>query len=477
MLFCTSTAHAAIWYVHPDSALNTIQIGLNSCDNDDTVLVGPGVYYENIIWPNTQGINLVSEYGTDTTIIDGDSAGTVITIIAGVDSTTIIDGFTIQHGSSGQYGGGIQCSASAPAIMNNIIRENFGGGTVWTPGGGIGCLSASPIITSNLITDNTAYYGGAIGCCDATPLVTNNTINNNTSYSGGGIFFIHDSPNISNNTVSGNIASEFGGGIYCHNALPIITNNTITENAANYGGGISCFYECARTSTDKTVSEGDKGTVYGQKSPYNITRNTITANIAFYYGGGISCILASLSITNNIITGNSADSGGGIACILGSSTINRCTISNNNGDGVYCSALASPVISYNDIINNMGYGIRNVDSMVVISAEYNWWGDSTGPYHPDFNPGGLGDTVSDYVDFDPWLYNPWGIEEGPVVKPVEHQNTIGATIFRGPLHLPESKKCKVFDITGRVVEPDKIRPGIYFIEVDGVVTQKVVKVR
>ncbi|UCG30906.1 MAG: SBBP repeat-containing protein [candidate division WOR-3 bacterium] len=52
-----------------------------------------------------------------------------------------------------------------------------------------------------------------------------------------------------------------------------------------------------------------------------------------------------------------------------------------------------------------------------------------------------------------------------------------ATIFRGCLPLPEDKKCRVFNIAGRLVEPDKIQPGIYFIEIDGVVTQKVVKVR
>jgi len=51
------------------------------------------------------------------------------------------------------------------------------------------------------------------------------------------------------------------------------------------------------------------------------------------------------------------------------------------------------------------------------------------------------------------------------------------TIFRGPLQLPEGREYKVFDIAGRVVDPSKIRPGIYFIEVDGVVTQKVVKVK
>ncbi len=53
----------------------------------------------------------------------------------------------------------------------------------------------------------------------------------------------------------------------------------------------------------------------------------------------------------------------------------------------------------------------------------------------------------------------------------------GVTIISGHLHLPEGKKCKVFDVTGRVVESSKIQPGIYFIEIDGVVTQKVVKVR
>ncbi len=57
------------------------------------------------------------------------------------------------------------------------------------------------------------------------------------------------------------------------------------------------------------------------------------------------------------------------------------------------------------------------------------------------------------------------------------QSKMGATIFSGPLLLPEGKNCRVFDITGRVVIHDKIKPGIYFIEIDGKITQKVVKVR
>ena len=54
---------------------------------------------------------------------------------------------------------------------------------------------------------------------------------------------------------------------------------------------------------------------------------------------------------------------------------------------------------------------------------------------------------------------------------------IGATIIQGPLLLPEGKKCRVFDITGRVVMPDKIEQGIYFVEVDAEIVQKVVKIR
>jgi hypothetical protein len=69
------------------------------------------------------------------------------------------------------------------------------------------------------------------------------------------------------------------------------------------------------------------------------------------------------------------------------------------------------VINYNNIVNNQGYGVINVDSNVTVNAENNWWGDTTGPYHPDSNPVGLGDTVSSYVDFTPWSLAKAGLEE------------------------------------------------------------------
>jgi hypothetical protein len=67
-----------------------------------------------------------------------------------------------------------------------------------------------------------------------------------------------------------------------------------------------------------------------------------------------------------------------------------------------------------------------------------------------------------------------GISEGDIVV---MKTPYCATLVSGPLQLPEGKKCNVFDITGRVVEPSKITRGIYFVEIDKKVIQKVVKIR
>lgn len=42
-------------YIHPDSTLSKIQTALNTYGNGDTVLVGPGIYYDNIICPRIPG--------------------------------------------------------------------------------------------------------------------------------------------------------------------------------------------------------------------------------------------------------------------------------------------------------------------------------------------------------------------------------------------------------------------------------------
>ncbi|MGB3479755.1 MAG: T9SS type A sorting domain-containing protein [bacterium] len=87
------------------------------------------------------------------------------------------------------------------------------------------------------------------------------------------------------------------------------------------------------------------------------------------------------------------------------------------------------------------------------------------------------------VDFDFWYGDVYVIRITPDTLDVKEQminpvkNDFGATIFSGPLLFPQDKNCRVFDIMGRIVMLDKIKPGIYFIEVDGKIIKKVVKVR
>ena len=382
LLFLFSTAHAdrTVWYVHPDSALNTIQAGLDSCADNDIVLVGPGTYIENIIWPNTQGIHLISELGPDTTIIDGDNAGSVITYTSGVDTTTIIRGFTIQNGYAG-WGGGIRCSNnSSPTIANNIITGNEAAAYIGSDGGGIYCWNSSPTIIDNTIMGN-----------DATGFFNGN-----------------------------------GGGIFCYGSSSIIINNYIIDNTA-YNG------------------------------------------VWFYAtGGGIDGQYCSLTLKHNTIMNNTVESqgiynGGGGICFVGcTATIDSCTISNNGKDGIYCPDFGSNlVINHSNITDNVDYGVRNPHPDFTVIAENNWWGDASGPYHPTLNPGGLGDTVSDYVDFTPWLQDSveWvGIEEHEPSQPITTLLQISPNPFRDRVnikfsmeHSAEVIELKIYDATGRLV--------------------------
>ncbi|MDH4211632.1 MAG: right-handed parallel beta-helix repeat-containing protein [candidate division WOR-3 bacterium] len=503
LLIVTSIAYATVWYVHPDSTFNCVQDCLDSCTTGDTVLVGPGVYLENIVWPNIQGIHLMSELGPNTTIIDGDSTGRVICISTGVDSVTLIGGFTIRNGYlTGTYdhGAGIYCENSSPTITNNIITGNRVSGAGL--GGGIVCLgNSSPIIAGNIVSENgggvhDGVSGGGIACIDSSaPIIMDNTINGNyATVSGGGIYCMGNSmPTITNNVIADNATGEcmcgwIGGGIACdYGSAPVITENTITGNYANFGGGIGCdSSEPFIDGNDITGNTGYcGGGVHYQGASSTISNNTVSNDTAVWDGGGIYFYQSSPTLTGNIVSENViplTGFGSGMVCDGSSPVVSGCIISGNNGNGIYCQPdfwgnLSNPVIRNNDICDNIGFGVCNTDTTLIVSADSNWWGDATGPYHPTANPGGLGDSVSNHVDFVPWLTAPIGIEEQPFVKCVEKQNILGATIFCGPLQLPEGKKCKVFDITGRVVEPTAITRGIYFIEIDDKIVQKVVKIR
>ncbi len=114
---------------------------------------------------------------------------------------------------------------------------------------------------------------------------------------------------------------------------------------------------------------------------------------------------------------------------------------------------------YNGLASGHDFGAGNaVDNSGHVYVSGTSWGSGTG---------------YDYVIIK--YSQPPGIAEERATS-VEN-SYLGATIFSGPLQLPKGKNYKVFDITGRIVEPANITRGIYFIETDDVVNQKVIKIR
>jgi len=90
-----------------------------------------------------------------------------------------------------------------------------------------------------------------------------------------------------------------------------------------------------------------------------------------------------------------------IAILNGQAQINHSEISRNDV-GIQVCGNSDVTISNSAIAGNFNGGIMNAGTNFV-TAINNWWGDASGPRHTTLNPGGLGDSISNNVLFDPWL--------------------------------------------------------------------------
>jgi len=223
MIMTISMFAQSVIYIPAD--FPTIQEGLDAANVSDTVIVSAGTYYENLVWPDTDGIVLISETGAINTIIDGSGLDRVIYIpqANSLTNATVIDGFTIQNGyysGTGPHPGGGIADYCGITIRNNIIKDNFAGGV----GGGVHLAIGNPLVFNNLIINNTA------------------------SDTGGGIFIFCEAE-IRNNTIVGNTATGTGGGgigMVFASGTQIVEDNIIVNNyadgSAEGGGGILVFY-------------------------------------------------------------------------------------------------------------------------------------------------------------------------------------------------------------------------------------------
>ena len=252
-MLCYGLLTAQIHYVPQDFV--SIQAAINAAEKGDTILVDSGRYYENI---NFRGKSIVvaSKYliTADTsyirnTIIDGgqpvsNDTGSCVLLISSEDSATILEGFTLTHGTGTPIqgyieGGGVLMDRSGAVIRNNFITDNI----VSAGGGGIAAWNGNPKILNNVIINNQGAYAAGVVLNWSGGIVRNNIIYHNTKTGGqwltGGLMVWDDGPApqiVENNTIVGNISSTMAGGMSIDQGTnPLVRNNIIWGNLQRYG--------------------------------------------------------------------------------------------------------------------------------------------------------------------------------------------------------------------------------------------------
>ncbi|MFC1572732.1 right-handed parallel beta-helix repeat-containing protein [Candidatus Eisenbacteria bacterium] len=322
----------------------------------DTISVGPGGYDENLIWPATMGIKLLSRVRREA-VITGITDAPVINITTMVGAGTVIEGFVIQ-GGGGEDGGGIRCVQASPTIADNHIREN----SVTLHGGGISCTQASPLIARNLIESCSADQGGGLYWDETSdPTAAANTISSCMATQGGGVLS-HGAGEIIACEIQEN--SGEGAGIFCSGTTVIDSCRIIS----NHGRGLHC--EGAATVRNSLIQANQTGGIHLPEGSTALIEGNEIAWHSADDGAGILCLYAHPTIRANDIHHN--DSGLGLAGAIyihgGAPIVERNQITYNNTDyeasGIYCCAdstqILHNVISHNtcdQIVPNVGSGI------------------------------------------------------------------------------------------------------------------------
>ena len=296
--------------------------------------------------------------GTDTAVVKSQISLTKDIIIIGKNSE--MRGNVIVYCHSRQ---------STVRITNcNVTLKTIiilGGFSSADSGGGIAIAGASSKVEldSVIVSRGRAACGGGIYINSSIVTIHDSRIVNNSDC---GIYNNAGNLTMRNCTMSGN-DGKYGGGIANYGGTLKITNCAIYNNtSSDYGGGIY-------NSTGTIFLNGD-----------TITKNYTTGG----YGGGMYVDSGNITISNCVISHDTASTGGGIYNVNGSVWITGGSVSNNrarsSGGGIYNksgkllmtnSTVSKDTLYYRDVLvgyanssskSMSGGGIYNETGQVVI---------------------------------------------------------------------------------------------------------------
>lgn len=360
----------------------TIQEGINASNPGDTIIVADGIYYERINFMGKKPLIVASMYLTDgnedhiaNTILDGSlipySNRSVVNFVLQEDTTSVLCGFTIQHGTGTYYeadglafraGGGIFISGSGAKIIHNHLTENllnfnlladtidiFDGSAIATQwmadqswvviennvidhntciskkyqAGGAGiCVYCNTRIADNIITDNismgqesSSAFSGAVAC--ATDPAWNTTVT-----------AIIKNNLIADNTAQSENSWACGAGAYIQHVIGIFQDNIVQDNqlitypTAGGSGGLGVYLPLEGTIISGNRFINNSSTLWSGALTLETTQEEVTTsrilvennyfiNNQALKGGAVSILGVPVNFQNNVFSSNFADAHGG----------------------------------------------------------------------------------------------------------------------------------------------------------------------
>jgi hypothetical protein len=386
------------WYADPNT---TIQAAIAAASSGETVKACKGTYSEALTI--SKPLNAIGA-DADTTIINGSgvalsSAGLVrITANSG---NVKFSGFTVCNAGSV---GGVRIAVNVGSNLAGITYE----------------ISGNKIYGSN-DPDEAEDYGFYSNSGQESLKFHNNVV----SRTGANniVLECHTGPTeIAHNTLDAGVWGVDPIFYMTYGGVDITTLQNVSYNDFDMGTGGPFEYDHRATGISFTSPGPAWGLTEGKFTNMVISGNVFVnlqnhrRGIGFW-NAGTGDNLQGPKITGNAIAGVLGSVGSfGIDFygLTSDATISENTI-NGTEKGITLRSGTAPgtKIFHNNICNNT-IGLDWSLDPAGLDAGLNWWGDPTGPYHPELNPQGKGNNVSDYVGIEPWLTEPY-----PPAEPVE----------------------------------------------------------
>lgn len=265
---------------------------------------------------------------SDNTARDG--AGVLI-----ADAALSLTGTTFARNAATNWAGGLYVAPNGSVTGSDV---DFTDNTATVSSGGALLAGTSHTFTGGTVSGNRSNFAGGFNAADGATTVDGTvfTMNQSLTGSGGGLATLVAATLVVRDAAfTDNSSAGAGGGLWIGGGAATLERLTVTGNSAVVNGG---------------------GLVAGSPDGTTISGSTIAGNSAGNRGGGINTGVATVTLTNSTISGNTAAFGGAIATV-GAVVLTHGTLHGNvatdTGGGIFAggSGASAPATLRNTLLS------------------------------------------------------------------------------------------------------------------------------